>query len=149
MAITKELARYSMFAWLLLSMAAGCSTQKPILASNEHLMRVGPDVAKQDIDDCIVRAEVTGTESGSSATGSPVAGAATSSVAGAAAGGAGGAIFGNAGQGAAAGAVGGAVGSLTQALLQGLFRPSPAQPSHQQFVNNCLRQKGYEPIAWK
>jgi hypothetical protein len=97
----------------------------------------------------LARAEVTATESDGSTGGSTVAGAATSSVGGAAAGGAGGAIFGSAGQGAAAGAVGGAVGGLTQALLQGLFRPKLPQPSHQQFVNNCLCQKGYEPIAWK
>ena len=129
--------------------ASACASQRPMLASNEHLMRVGPNVAKQDIDDCMARAQVTASESGGSVGGNAVAGAATGSVAGAAAGGAGGAIFGNAGQGAAAGAVGGAVGSLTQALLQGLFRPKPPQPSHQQFVNNCLRQKGYEPIAWK
>lgn len=148
MAISKDLARHSIFAWVLFSVVA-CASQKPMLASNEHLMRVGPEVAKYDIDDCMARAEVTPTESGGSAGGNAVAGAATNSVAGAAAGGAGGAIFGNPGQGAAAGAVGGAVGSLTQALLQGWFRAKPPQPSHQQFVNNCLRQKGYEPIAWK
>jgi hypothetical protein len=84
-------------------------------------MRVGPEVAKHDYDDCMARAEVTTTESGGSAGGNAVAGAATNSVAGAAAGGAGGAIFGNAGQGAAAGAVGGAVGSLTQAFYKDGF----------------------------
>jgi hypothetical protein len=65
------------------------------------------------------------------------------------AGGACGAIFGNVGQGAAAGAVGGAAGSLTQALLQGLIRPKPPQPSNQQFINSCPRQKGYELVGWK
>jgi hypothetical protein len=120
-----------------------------MLASNEHLMRVGPDLAKRDIDDCMAQAKVTAPESGGSGGGNAVADAATGSVAGAAAGGAGGAIFGNAGQGAAAGALGGAVGSLTQAFLQGLFRPKPPQPSHAQLVNSCLRQKGYEPVGWR
>jgi hypothetical protein len=50
MAISKDLARHSIFAWVLLS-AVACASQKPMLASNEHLMRVGPEVAKHDIDD--------------------------------------------------------------------------------------------------
>ena len=124
-----------------------CASQRPVLSSNEHLMRVGAEVGERDIDECIRRAKAT--ESGDAAKENVVAGAATSSVVGAAAGGAGGAIFGQAGQGAAAGAVGGVVGSLTQALLQGLFRPKPAQPSNQQLVDSCLRQKGYEPAGWK
>ena len=128
---------------------AGCATQTPVLSSNEHLMRVGPEIAQQDIDNCMERAKATSTESGTDSSQNAVAGAATSSVVGAAAGGAGGAVFGQAGQGAAAGAVGGVVGSLTQSLLQGLFRPKPPPPSTRQFVDSCLRQKGYEPAGWK
>jgi hypothetical protein len=133
---------------LLLGILA-CASQRPVLSSNEHLMRVGGEVGKRDIDECMARAEATWTESGNASTGNVVAGTATSSVVGAAAGGAGGAIFGQAGQGAAAGAVGGVAGSLTQALLQGLFQRKPPQPSNQQFVDNCLRQKGYEPAGWR
>jgi phage tail tape-measure protein len=132
---------------LLLGILA-CASQRPVLSSNEHLMRVGAEVGKRDIDECIARAEATSTESGDS-TGNVVAGTATSSVVGAAAGGAGGAVVGQAAQGAAVGAVGGLVGSLMQALLQGLFRPKPPRPSTQQLVDSCLRQKGYEPAGWK
>jgi hypothetical protein len=133
---------------LLLRISA-CASQRPMLSSNEHLMRVGAEVGEWDIDECMARAEATSTESGNASKGNVVAGAGTGSVVGAAAGGAGGAIVGHAGQGAAAGAVGGVVGSLTYALLQGLFRSKPPQPSHQQLVDNCLRQKGYEPAGWK
>jgi hypothetical protein len=136
------------FVSLLLGILA-CASQRPVLSSNEHLMRLGAEVGERDIDECIARAEATSTESGNASKGNVVAGTATSSVVGAAAGGAGGAIVGRAGQGAAAGAVGGVAGSLTHALLQGLFRPKPPQPSNQQFVDNCLRQKGYEPAGWK
>jgi hypothetical protein len=122
---------------------------EPVLSSNEHLLRVVPEVAQQDIDNCMERAKATSTESDTDSSQNTVAGAATNSVAGAAAGGAGGAIVGQAAQGAAAGAVGGAVGSLTQTLLQGLFRPKPPRPSNRQLVNSCLRQKGYEPAGWK
>jgi uncharacterized membrane protein len=120
-----------------------------VLSSNEHLIRVGPDVAQHDIDNCMERAKAISTERRSDPNQSAVAGAATSSVVGAAAGGAGGAVFGQAAQGAAAGAVGGVVGSLTQALIQGLFRPKPPDLTNQQLVDSCLRQKGYEPAGWK
>src|SRR5207249_8663841 len=126
-----------------------CASQRPVLSPNEHLMRVGAEVAERDIDACIAWAEATSTERGDASKGNVVAGTASSSVVGAAAGGAGGAIVGQAGQGAAAGAVGGVVGSLTQARLQGLFRSKPPQPSNQQFVDSCPRHKGYEPAGWK
>ena len=125
-----------------------CASQRPVLSSNEHLRRAGAEVAERDIDECINQAKAK-TDGVHASNDNVVAGAATSSVAGAAAGGATGAIFGHAGRGAAAGAVGGVAGSLTQALLQGLFRPKPPQPSNQEIVNSCLRQKGYEPTGWK
>ena len=120
-----------------------------VLSSNEHLIRVGAEVAKRDVDDCIERGQAAPIESGDSSTGNVVAGTASSTVVGAAAGGAGGAVVGQAGQGAAAGAVGGVVAGLMQALIQGLFQAKPPQPSTQQFVDGCLRQKGYEPTGWK
>jgi phage tail tape-measure protein len=125
-----------------------CASQRPVLSSNEHLGRVGAEVGERDIDECIKQAKVR-TDGVDGSKDNVVAGAATSSVGGAAAGGATGAVFGHAGRGAAAGAVGGVAGSLTQALLQGLFRSRPPQPSNQQGVESCLRQKGYEPAGWK
>jgi hypothetical protein len=125
-----------------------CASQRPVLYSNAQLMRVGSNVAERDIDECIARAQTPATEGGSSR-GNVVAGAATSSVVGAAAGGAGGAVVGQAAQGAAAGAAGGAAASLTHALLQGLFRSKPPDPYYRQFVDRCLREKGYEPAGWK
>jgi outer membrane lipoprotein SlyB len=148
MSITNMIPRGATVLSLLLGILS-CASQRPVLSRNEYLMRVGAEGAERDIDACIARAEATSTERADASKDNVVADTASSSVAGAAAGGAGGAIFGQAGQGAAAGAVGGVVGSLTQALLQGLFRPKPPQPSNQQFVESCLRQKGYEPAGWK
>jgi outer membrane lipoprotein SlyB len=133
---------------LLLGISA-CASQRPVLSSNEHLMRVGTQAGERDIDECMARAEALATESGDASKGNVVAGTATSSVVGAAAGGAGGAIAGQAAQGAAAGAVGGVVASLMQALFQGSFRPKPPHPVIQQVVDRCLREKGYEPVGWK
>ena len=134
---------------LALLVISACATQKPVLSSNEHLMRVGSAVAEQDIDQCIAYAEA-GSEAGQTNKATPIADAATTSVVGAAAGGAGGAIFGSAGQGAAAGAIAGAVGSLTYALLQGrLFQRKAPEPITRQIAERCLREKGYEPVGWK
>ena len=128
---------------------SACASQKPVLSSNAHLMRVGPAVGERDIAECTTRAEAISTEGSETSKENVVAGAATSSVVGAAAGGAGGAIFGQAGEGAAAGALGGAVASLTHALLRGLFGSKPPDPSYRQLVDRCLREKGYEPAGWK
>ena len=128
---------------------AACATQRPVLSSNAQLMRVGPGEGERAVDECIARAEAASTEGRETPKENVVAGAATSSVVGAAAGGAGGAVVGDAGRGAAAGAVGGAVASLTHALLQGLFSSKPPDPSYRQYVDRCLREKGYEPTGWK
>lgn len=143
----KTILQGAMLLSLLLGISA-CASQRPVLSSNEHLMRVGPEVGERDIDECMARAEAASAERGK-ASKDVVAAAATSSVVGAAAGGAGGAVVGHAGQGAAAGAVGGAVASLMQGLLQWLFGSKPPDPSNQQSVDRCLREKGYEPAGWK
>jgi hypothetical protein len=132
---------------LLLGLAA-CSTQRPVLSSNAHLVRVGPDMAKQDIETCLELAEVASSDRADSGS-NVAANTATGSVVGAAAGAAGGAVVGNAAQGAAAGAAGGAVAGLTHSLIRGFFRSKPPEPAYRQFVDRCLREKGYEPAGWK
>ncbi len=144
----KTILQVATISSLLVGISA-CASQRPVLSSNAHLMRVGPDVGERDIDECIARAEAASTEGRATSKENVVAGTATSSVVGAAAGGAGGAIVGQAGQGAAAGAVGGVVASLMHALLEGLFRSKPPDLSNRQFVDRCLREKGYEPAGWK
>jgi outer membrane lipoprotein SlyB len=128
---------------------SACASHRPVLTSNAHLIRVGSDGGERDIDECLERAKVASSERRRTADGNVVAGTAASSAVGAAAGGAGGAVVGRAAQGAAAGAAGGAAASLTSALLQVLFAPKPPDPSFQQFVDRCLREKGYDPAGWK
>jgi phage tail tape-measure protein len=144
----KAIRQIAAVSLLLLGISA-CASQRPALSANAHLMRVGPAVGEQDINQCIARAEAASTEDKESSKENVVAGTATGSVVGAAAGGAGGAVVGRAGQGAAAGAAGGAAASVMQALLQWLFRSKPPDPSYRQFVDRCLREKGYEPAGWK
>jgi hypothetical protein len=144
----KTILKITMISSLLLGISA-CASQRPVLSSNAHLMRVGSAVGERDIDDCVARAEAASTEGHESDKENVAASTATSSVVGAAAGGAGGAVVGHAGRGAAAGAAGGAAASLMRGLLQGLFRSKPPDPSNRQFVDRCLREKGYEPAGWK
>jgi len=148
MCVKKTILQGVTLVSLLLEISA-CASQRPVLSSNEHLMRVGPEFGERDIDECIAGAEEASTEGGKASKENVVAGAATGSVVGAAAGGAGGAVVGQAGQGAAAGAVGGVVASLMHALLQGLFQSKPPDPFNRQFVERCLRERGYEPAGWK
>lgn len=56
-----------------------------------------------------------------------------------------GAIAGDAGIEAAIGAVGGA----TAALGAGLMRWDEPDPIFKQFVEQCLREKGYALLGWK
>jgi hypothetical protein len=140
---------------MLLSLSVGlsaCAAQRPVLHSNEHLMRVGSTVAERDIDECMRRAEgYVSSERGQNVGENAATDTVTSAAAGAAGGGAGGAVIGHAGRGAAAGAAGGAAASLTSSLLRGLFaprQPSPS-PSYRDLANRCLREKGYEPGGWK
>jgi len=114
----KTILQVATISSLLVGISA-CASQRPVLSSNAHLMRVGPDVGERDIDECIARAEAASTEGRATSNENVVAGTATSSVVGAAAGGAGGAIVGQAGQGAAAGAVGGVVASLCMRFCRG------------------------------
>jgi outer membrane lipoprotein SlyB len=119
-----------------------CAAPRPILAPNGHLQEVGPDAAQRDIDECLRLAAEVDSESARSRqiAGHTAVGAATGAAAGSVAG----AIAGNAGLGAAAGAAGGATGGL----LRGLFRARDLEPAQRTYVEECLRQKGYQPLGW-
>lgn len=130
--------------------SAGCAAQRPLLYPNEQLKRVGSAVADHDIDDCMHEAE--NYVSSDSRTTKTVHGMATQSgtdaAVGAAAGAAGGAIVGRAGTGAAVGAAGGGAAGATRGLIHGLTGKENPSPVFKNFVNRCLRDKGYDPIGW-
>jgi len=126
---------------LLFSLAA-CATQRPVLYPNSHLQTVGEVQAKQDIDECMRQAEnyvKTRPE------GEIAASTAKGGVTGAVVGGAVGAVTGNLGRGLGAGAAGGAAWGF----MRGLFKSAEPSPIQKEFVNRCLREKGYEPIGWE
>jgi len=58
---------------------------------------------------------------------------------------AGGAVRGSPGTGAAVGAATG----TTAGFLRGLFKAGEPSPVYKNFVNHCLRERGYEPVGWQ
>ena len=67
---------------------------------------------------------------------------------GAAIGAVGGAVTGNAGQGAALGAATGGTAGLLHGIF-GAFQSRDPDPVYANFVDRCLRERGYDPIGWK
>lgn len=126
---------------------AGCASQRPVLYPNEQLKQVGMEAANRDIDDCLHRAENYIPNSGRA--GKAATGAATSATVGAAAGAAGGSIVGQAGTGAAIGGASSAAGGAARGLGRGLFSKPEPSPVQKNFVNRCLREKGYSPVDWE
>jgi len=126
-----------------LLLLVACSQKRPVLYPNYHLQQVGDETAQTEIDSCIRSAKEYGTSSSSG--GKVAKSTAGGGAVGAAGGAASGAVFGSVGRGAAAGAAGGAA----VGCLQGLFRSPEPDPVFRQFVERCLRDKGYEPIGWK
>jgi hypothetical protein len=122
---------------------ACASGKRPVLAPNEHLQQMAPDAVQRDIDECLRGAAEAGAgaQKGRQIAGRTAVGAA----AGAAAGTVAGAITGRPGLGAAAGAAGGGTGGF----LRGLFRAGDLDAVQRQYIEECLRQKGYKPIGWR
>lgn len=124
----------------------GCaSSKRPVLYPNSYLTRVGQQQADTDISDCMRAAEVSGANSG---TGSELAsdtakagavGATTGAVVGAIASGA------SIGRGAAIGGV----GAATATVVGGAFDASEPTDLYIRFVEQCLKDKGYQPIGWR
>jgi len=138
---TTLISRFLIIAFISL---VGCARPRPVLYPNNHFEQVGQERADQDVAECEEWADeyVSQTNAGGKVVGQTAAGGAI----GAASGAVGGAIAGSAGLGAAIGA---AVGA-TQGFLVGLFRAGSSDPSpaYQNFVNRCLKERGYEPMGW-
>ncbi len=131
-------------AWIaaaILPLVAGCA-RRPVLYPNPKLDRAGAAAAERDIELCMRRGRqlVAGGRAEEVATETAVG-----AGVGAAAGAAGGAVVGRPGKGAAVGAASGGAASFLRSLF---YRRDP-EPAFRNFVERCLREKGYEPIGWR
>jgi hypothetical protein len=144
---SKTIVAILCLTWL----AFGCSTPRPVLYPNVQLKRVGASVAENDINSCMRQADEYVRSGGGSdkALESAGIGAGTGAAVGAAGGAAGGAVLGRAGVGAAAGAAGGAAAGATRGVVHEMVRNRGPSPVYRNFVNRCLRDKGYDPIGWQ
>ena len=122
---------------------SACAKKRPVLYPNPTYQTVGKTAAEIDIDDCIQLAADHGhaTDQGKKMAGSTAKGAAV----GAAVGGAVGLVTGRPGRGLAAGAAGGGAGGLAR----GAMKSGDPDQIERRFVEQCLRDKGYQVIGWK
>jgi len=151
----KELLRVLLVGGVVVSSLA-CAAKRPVLYPNAQIEAVGNAAAQQDIDDCLQKAAAAGYTSNSG--GKVAESTAVGAVAGAAVGAAVGAVAGRVGAGAAVGAVAGRVGAGaamgaagggTGGLFRGIFSSRDLDPLQRRFVDQCLKEKGYEVINWQ
>lgn len=136
---------------LLAMLLAGCSAIRPTLYPNDQYKRVGEAQADQDIAVCEAQAQEyvkTGGEGGRKAA-EAARNTGVGAAVGAAGGAVGGAIGGNVGEGAAVGAASGATAGLLGTMFGWMFQRREPDPVYRNFVEKCLRDKGYEPIGWQ
>jgi uncharacterized protein YcfJ len=136
--------RTGVLAAMLAAVISGCaSTPEPVLYPNNHLKQVGNQLAQRDIAECKQLALSSGfNEHKDSEVGRKAAGGA---AIGGTAGGAYGLVSGNAVErGLAGAAAGAAVGTV-----RGSMQSSETSPIFKNFVNRCLRDRGYEVIGWQ
>jgi outer membrane lipoprotein SlyB len=138
----RELLRVLLVGGVVMACLA-CAAKRPALYPNAQLEAVGSAAAEDEVNDCLAKAAAAGHET--NATGQVAGSTALGAATGAALGAAVGAFAGGAGTGAAMGAAGGGSGGL----IRGLFHSRDLNPVQQQFVEQCLKDKGYQVIGWQ
>lgn len=128
---------------LLAALLSACGAKRPVLYPNEHLKQIGKAKANQDIGDCIKLANEY--QAGGSRAGEIAKDTGKAGVVGAATGAVIGALTGNFGR---ATAIGGA-GAATATMGTGIMRSDEPDPVFKQFVDQCLRDKGLQPVGWR
>ena len=144
--------RLALMAVLLTPLLTACAgTQKPVVYPNAKARDTSREQTERDIAECRKFASeyVQGTAGKDIGTGAAVGGAA-----GAATGAAGGAVHGamsgrGAGTGAATGAAVGAAAGATAGAVRGVVKQSEPSPVYKEFVNRCLRERGYDVVGWQ
>jgi hypothetical protein len=139
------------FTGLLIFCVMGCSSQRPVLYPNEQMRKVGQASSDQAIAECMAEADSYLSSGGAAQQkGHDVAkGTATGAAIGGATGAVGGAISGGAGRGAAVGAATGATAGFLGTLFGVFGGDSGPSPTYRNYVERCLRERGYEPIGWE
>ncbi len=128
---------------IALFLLLGCAGPQPVLYPNDHFKSVGQAQSDVDIAECqeLAEAHTSSPNKGKEVAQSTAIGAGVGAASGAVIG----AIQGSAGKGAAVGAAVGATGGLLRSVLRG----SEPSRTYKNFVNTCLKERGYNPIGWE
>jgi outer membrane lipoprotein SlyB len=139
-------AIFTLLMLLAILAFTGCAgSKRPVLYPNQHFNSVGQYQADADINACMQAAEASGADSGK---GEELA---KNTAKAGAVGGATGAVVGAISKSASTGrgaAIGGA-GAATAALVGGAFKASEPTDIYIRFVDQCLRDKGYQTLGWR
>lgn len=126
---------------VIILLALSCASHGPRYP-NEHLKVVGNEQAQRDIEECDhLAAAYVKSDAGKTVAKSTVAGGAVGTVIGGTA-------------GAAAGSfksrleIGGTAGG-TAGFVRGVSKASQPGPIHKRFVEQYLRERGYDPLGWE
>ena len=141
----RAIRRRNVTAIILIAVWLVSCSPKPIMYPNAHYREVGEEVADRDVEECSQMAKEAGASSNQGKTGQVAGNTAAGGAIGSAAGAVGGAVVGHPGRGAMVGAASGATGGF----LRGLFRRSPPSTAYKQFVQRCLKERGYETVGWE
>jgi outer membrane lipoprotein SlyB len=137
-----RISRLIAFSCLLL--VIGCAPKRPVLYPNDTFKQVGESQAKADVEQCMEMAKTHGVKDTSGDR--MVTDTAKSAAVGAAAGGAVAAVWGgNVGRSAGAGAA----GSAAATAVYRMFDSGQPDPVFRGFVDQCLREKGYQVAGWQ
>jgi hypothetical protein len=126
----------------VLHLTACAGPQRPVLYPNEKLTAVGKEAAQSDVNECVQLSIDAGLQEqkGKEAAKEGAKEGARGAIIGAAIG----AVTGNLGEAAAIGAAGGAAAGATREAFD-----RELDPVQKQYVDQCLRDRGYQPIGWK
>lgn len=145
MRLVQTICRLNVKAIMLMAALFVSCSPKPIMYPNAHYREVGEEVADRDVEECTQMAKEAGASSNQGKTAQVAGNTAAGGAIGSAAGAVGGAVVGHPGRGAMIGAASGATGGF----LRGLFRRSPPSTAYKQFVQRCLKERGYETVGWE
>lgn len=132
----------SLLIVITISLSA-CAAKRPVLYPNASLKEIGQAKANREIDACIRMANEY--QAGSDRSGEIARDTGKAGIVGAATGAVIGAITGDFGRVAA---IGGA-GAATATMGSGIMRSDEPDPVFKQFVEQCLREKGLQPLGWR
>lgn len=130
---------------LMVIAMVGCASNRPVLYPNEQFQQNGRQAADNAIDQCNALADETGISEINYQGKRTATNGAKGAVLGAVSGAIGGAISGGVGIGTAIGAASGAA----VGIISGLANSTDSSPTYRQFVNRCLRDRGYDVIGWE